>query len=129
MMLASCATQYTQPTSGPLARIKFVTTGGYAYLDEGNSCSTRQFVVEKDWMNVRAEKTIWIEQGFDTSGLPFGMYCGLALSFQPEAGASYVSEYALSGGRCRMTIFRINPSGNRERVQSSKNEAPKTCLI
>jgi len=128
LSVSGCATVYTPPTSGSLARMKFERSTGYALIDEGNSCGTRHIVPSKDWVNIRAGKRIWIEQGFDSRGTAFGMYCGLALSFEPIEGATYVSEYQLIGMKCQMALYRITDSGERIREQSATRTNPRSCF-
>lgn len=131
-LLAGCAT-YSPPASGPLAKMKFYTTGGYTYIDSGNSCSTRAQLTSgwgeatelkldspilsgvrwgsKEWIAIPAGKPLWIEQGFDTTGLAFGMKCGLAMVFEPQEGESYVANFVLDGAHCNMHIYRVHEPG------------------
>lgn len=127
LLTQSCAT-YVPPNSGSLARIQFLGNQYYAYIDEGNSCGSRHFVTKEFWMgtNLRAGQRVWIEQGIDTSGLPLGVQCGLAYSFEPVEGQSYVSEYYNDGLKCRIAVYRLE-GATRMPVKTVRRESQKFC--
>jgi hypothetical protein len=127
-LLASCAT-YVPPTSGKMATVAFVGEHRYAYVDEGFSCESRHMVGEQYWSGapVRAGQRIWIEQGFDTRGTPYGVFCGLAYTFVPEEGARYVSEYIRQSGQCQLTLYRLSSQDEKVREPTLKREAPRRC--
>ncbi len=131
LLLASCASMYTPPNDGKLARIKFVGNQNYAYVDEGDSCSTRKLVDRDLWSStyIHAGKRIWIDQGIDTRGTMLGYYCGTALSFIPEEDTTYIAEYTNEAMRCRISLYRLASTGAREREVTVRYEKPKACIL
>ena len=129
LMVCACAT-YKPPTAGATARMKFTGDHYYAYVDEGNSCSTRQMVGKEMWPStyVKAGQRIRIEQGIDTSGLAYAFKCGFALSFEPQAETTYVSEYKREGTRCKIGLFRLSAKGELTKEPSMRMESPRACF-
>ncbi|HSI37475.1 MAG TPA: hypothetical protein VK946_00210, partial [Methylotenera sp.] len=99
--------------------------------DDGDSCDTRKLVSKDNWskIHVPAGKRIKIEQGFDTRGLNYGIYCGLALSFIPEEDLTYVAEYKLQGSQCHISLFRITDTGERKLEPSTTTEKRYSCWL
>ena len=129
LTVGACAT-YKPPTAGATARIKFLGDHYYAYIDEGDSCSTRQMVGKELWPStyVNTGKRIRIEQGIDTSGLAFGFKCGAAFSFVPQPETTYVSEYKRAGSRCRIGLNRLTAKGELTEEPSMRMESPRACF-
>ena len=125
----ACAT-YKPPTAGATARIKFVGGHGYAYVNEGNTCSTRQLVGKDMWAStyVKSGRRIRIEQGYDTSGLPSSYKCGFAYSFEPQAETTYVSEFERGPTRCKVGLYRLTATGERVVEPSMSFEQPSYCF-
>lgn len=121
VLLSSCATYKPPPQA--TSRIKFVGNHQYAYIDTADSCSTRHKVDRELSKSVPVADggRIWIDQGFDTRGLMYGMYCGFRYSFIPLSETTYVSHYVLSGRSCRVSLRKISPDG-REVVESTFRE-------
>ena len=129
-VLTVCACTTYKPPTDATARIKFVGDHYYAYVDEGNSCSTRQMVAKEMWPStyVKAGQRIRIEQGIDTTGLPSSYKCGLAFSFEPQSDTTYVSKYVREGMRCRIALHRLSAKGELTQEPSMRIEQPRMCL-
>ncbi len=131
LSLAGCAT-YAPPKSGPTAQIKFLG-GAYVYIDEsstaGRSCTSVPQAVGENFRNqvIPADRRLWIQQGVDTRGLAFGMFCGFAYSFMPEKDANYLSEYVMYGGRCSISLMKQAESGAWLH-EPSLEQQPKGCF-
>ena len=125
----ACAT-YKPPAAGAAARMKFTGGHGYVFVNEGNTCSTRQLVGKDMWAStyVKSGQRIRIEQGFDTSGLPNSYKCGLAYSFEPEAETTYVSEFVRLPTRCRIGVYRLGANGELTKEPSMRIEQPSACF-
>jgi len=130
LVVCACAT-YKSPDSGPTATMAFTGNHAYVYVDDGNSCSSRKKTARESWpaLTVKAGQFLWIEQGVDTTGLPYGYKCSSAYSFVPEAGARYVSEYVNDFSRCRVLLQRVLEDGRKVIEPSAKVEDPRTCLF
>jgi hypothetical protein len=127
-LLASCGTY--RPPAGATARMKFIGSKGYAYIDYGNSCPSRQSV-EGELLNgapIRDGVRVWIEHGFDVLG-GLGTYqrCSFTYSFIPAANTTYVSEFILRGNTCTISVKRLSASGSDENVPSMVRESDLNC--
>ncbi|WP_297810385.1 hypothetical protein [uncultured Methylophaga sp.] len=106
-----CAKPYLPPSEGSLASIKFINEKGFNHIDTGNSCATRRQPEVGQWLKVRANKPVWIEQGFDTSQLPYGIACVIGYRFTPEENTRYEAHYILNGVNCHIELYEILDSG------------------
>lgn len=129
LLLGACAEQYVPPTTGELATIKLMG-GNYAFLDTGNSCDTRKRVDYADrehYVNLPAGKRVFLEQGIDGRATT-GLFCGVALSFEPQAGHKYVTRY-LYQGDCQLTLMEVDPRGSTYPVPGVTQLEPRECLL
>jgi hypothetical protein len=129
LSLVSCSTY--QPPAGASSKIQFAGNHRYAYIDYGNSCSSRSMVDKSLWSGtaIKEGARVWIEQGIDTSGLAYGMSCGFHYSFEPKAGIAYVSEYSNEGGSCNISLYQVSVTGIKTREPSVHREPKRTCLL
>jgi hypothetical protein len=131
LTLASCAeTPYVPPQSGEAATLKFTGDFHFVFVDEGNSCATRQIVAKRSWSSVavRAGRRIWIEQGTNLSSPGWTHSCRPAASFEPQKGITYVSEYLADAKRCSIAVYRVDALGRRTREPSARGEERNSCL-
>lgn len=129
LSLASCASY--QPPAGATARIKFVGNQQYAYIDYGNSCSTRAMVARDIWSSspIKDGARVWVEQGIDTTGLAYGMKCEFHYSFEPQRDSTYVSEYSSDARSCKIAVYRLSASGERVPEASVRREPGRLCFL
>ena len=78
---------------------------------------------------MRAGKRLWLEQGIDTTGLPYGYRCGFVFSFEPQEETTYVSEYRNANMRCQVRLYRLNEVGERVPEPSLRVEQSRLCMI
>jgi hypothetical protein len=129
LALSSCATTYVSP--GPSQGKVFLRINGnplYVIVDEHNTCKSRQAIKKVDWlMNVyvSAGNRVYLEQGAGGSYYA----CDFAVSFIPQAGYTYVSEYLNKGLQCTISVRRVNDSGQTIPEPTFREEKLKTwCL-
>jgi hypothetical protein len=127
-LLASCGTY--RPPAGATARMKFIGSKGYAYIDYGNSCRSRQSV-EGEFLNgapIRDGVRVWIEHGFDVvDGLGGYKRCSFTYSFIPSANTTYVSEFTLQNITCTISVRRLSDSDPGESVLAVVRERDLNC--
>jgi hypothetical protein len=114
---SGCAATYDEPSSGPVARIKLSANrvgarGAYVYSDE--RCSNPAVISplnEGEWVNVRAGEPLWMQRTFNSVGSTQGFYCAPATTFRPLEGASYLIDFHAEPNACRVTVRRVEASG------------------
>lgn len=133
LFLSACATYSPPPEGTDSATVRFVGDHSEVFLYAAPACQARQAVMKDSWesLRVRAGQRTWVQQssGANPVAAHFGVpACGFAYSFQPETGATYVSEYSLKGNRCRLSISRLTESGEKVPEPSARSERPLSCF-
>lgn len=107
--------EYVGPSSGDTAAIRFTTAGAKigATIYSDAQCS-KPAVVSANGVFVRVEagRALTVHRGFSGIGLPYGMACGLTVSFVPEAGKRYEMEFIHGSPSCFMTLVELDQNGS-----------------
>lgn len=99
----------------------------YIRVNERDTCESIQVIEEKDWKgtNIVAGKKFNILHGARS---PNGMSrCEIAISFTPEAGATYLSEFQ-AHGNCYLNFYKLGSNGEKI-VETVQREEKLTCYL
>jgi hypothetical protein len=131
--LQSCAAPYVQPSAGKRATISFSDAStqrspGLASvsISEDDSCNA-PFIKKESWKNsvIPAGKRITVIQ----NGLMHPYSCAVGITFIPEEGSSYVSEYRfINITRCSVALFKVDGRGQRSVDSTVVLRPEKFCL-
>ena len=108
LWLTGCAMPYVPPI-GATATLKIAGDHTLLLISNDGSCRRSRVSREQTEVPIASGKRLWITQSW------FGGYqsCGAEISFEPEAGAEYFTEFRRSDRQCNMRIYRITSDGHR----------------
>ncbi|WEF35821.1 hypothetical protein [Pseudoduganella chitinolytica] len=130
LALAGCKAPYAYkgPADAPTAVLKLgVDKIPYVTISETNECPKAPMDQTQPFTVIPAGRTLWVEPGFSSAGLPGGFTCVAPMSFVPQAGKEYFVVYQLSGMRCRGEILSKDASGAVVPVPT-KREKFELCM-
>ena len=131
LFLASCATPYVAPTSGPLAQIMLLPEKSMvmSYVLQGEECKTPLLIGGRDgkWENIRAGERSYFSRTFTYHAQGITTSCHIAFSFLPKAGERYESVWESSNQRCAVQLYRLTASSTRELEDTFQFEKPRYC--
>lgn len=107
LSLAACVAYV--PPEGADAKLKIAGDHKMVFISKDGSCIRTRVRPELDEVPVATGKRLWITQ----SSLTGSSYCGGEISFEPEAGGIYLTEFRQFDRQCNMRISRITPDGRR----------------
>jgi hypothetical protein len=135
LLLAACAGEprYEPPAGPDTARVRFTATNAAhrvlvtAYASEKcDHPATMGIVAGKPVEQpVRAARALV----FSLQRLVLddkGVTCSLSMSLTPAAGTRYEAEYAEDETQCYVTVYRLQPDGDKAR-DASATPTPKDC--
>lgn len=129
MVLSGCATffHYVPAPGESAAKLKVGTPVPFVYLTPSAECPKLRLNQEVAVTVIPANRRLWIEPGYNTTGIPGGGECTVPMSFVATPDKEYVLVFQSGERSCLASVMTRDTSGKLVKEASMRDAPFKRC--